>query len=300
MNQRHKKTRNNKLGRRRKLLCFLGLTVIVMIVIIACSSGDDDDIRKYNRVGNYTEPDENPPTAGAEDIVTTEPSQPVGTATPTPAPKRYTIVLDPGHGGKDPGASFDGRVEAKLNLELALRLKAYLTDKYDNVTVILTREDDTELVKNDKGADLRARVETGVTNHADIVVSLHLDASDNHKQNGAMVIISKQNNITEQSKLLANCILNQLSNIGLNNRGPFKRDSQDTFDDNGVPVDYYAICRHGASNNLISVIVESCFIDNDYDAQFINSAEALDRLAEAEGKGIMEFLTKHYTGGSKN
>ncbi|MBR4812419.1 MAG: N-acetylmuramoyl-L-alanine amidase [Lachnospiraceae bacterium] len=269
------------------------LLALMMFCLCACGKDNEDDIHEYDKVGKYEDDDKNPPTAGPEDLVTPGVT---GTPTPTFAPKQYVIVLDPGHGGKDPGAGYDGRVEAKLNLQLANMIRDYLTTNYSNVTVILTREDNVEL-DPDKGTDLRARVGVGVTNHADIVVSLHLNASNNHKQHGSMVCISKQKNITDQSKKLADCILKRLENLGLTNNGTLKRDSLDTFDDDGVPVDYYAICRHGAANNLISIIVESCFIDSDEDAVHLKSEEALLEMAEAEAKGIMEFLTKYYTHG---
>ena len=277
----------------KKIVTMAVLFALLMLCLCACGDDEEDDIHKYEKVGKYDDDDKNPPTAGPEDLVTPGVT---GTPTPTFAPKQYVIVLDPGHGGKDPGAGYDGRVEAKLNLQLANMIRDYLTTNYSNVTVILTREENVEL-DPDKGTDLRARVGVGVTNHADIVVSLHLNASNNHKQHGSMVCISKQKNITDQSKKLADCILKRLENLGLTNNGTLKRDSLDTFDDDGVPVDYYAICRHGATNNLISVIVESCFIDSDEDAVHLKSEEALLEMAEAEAKGIMEFLTKYYTHG---
>jgi|GEM_PF-1830208 N-acetylmuramoyl-L-alanine amidase len=277
---------------------FLTATVVLALLLISlCGCGsrkNEDDIHNYNKSGQYDPDNKVPPTASGDDLITPSTKEPSGTPTPTPAPVRYKIVLDPGHGGKDPGAGFDGRVEAKLNLQLASRIRDYLTSHYDNVEVLLTREDNTELVAGDKGADLRARVMLGVDNNADIVVSLHLNASENHKQRGSMVCISKQPNITEQSKKLADCILSRLESLGLKNNGTLKRNSGDTFDENGEPVDYYAICRHGAYNDLIAIIVESCFIDNETDAKFISTSEALDTLAEAESKGIMEFLTKYY------
>lgn len=281
------------------------VTVAVLLLLLIgclCACGDkddDDDIRKYNKTGEYdSKNNDTIPTATENDLVTKAPN---GTATPSPTPKparQYVIVLDPGHGGKDPGASYDGRVEAKLNLQLANYVRDYLTTNYSNVTVILTREENKEL-DPDKGTDLRARVQVGVDNHADLVVSLHLNASENHKQYGSQVLISKQKNITDQSKKLANCILDRLEGLGLKNNGTLKRDSLDTFDADGVPVDYYAICRHGASNNLISIIIESCFIDNENDVEHLKTEEALQELAAAEAKGIMEFLTKHYNNGAE-
>ena len=82
--------------------------------------------------------------------------------------------------------------------------------------------------------------------------------------------------------------------MGLKNRGPYKKDSLDTKDSNGVPVDYYAINRHGADLGVVAVILESCYLDNDADVQYIETDEAIARMAAQEAEGIMEFLMTQY------
>lgn len=78
------------------------------------------------------------------------------------------IVLDPGHGGRDPGAQADGLVEANLMLEVARRLKDDLirTGRYD---VVLTREEDVFV-------PLEARLSLAREAGAHIFLSLHADA----------------------------------------------------------------------------------------------------------------------------
>ncbi len=78
------------------------------------------------------------------------------------------IVLDPGHGGRDPGAEADGLNEADLMLEIARRLKDDLirTGRYD---VVLTREDDVFV-------SLEARLSRARDVGAHLFLSLHADA----------------------------------------------------------------------------------------------------------------------------
>ena len=79
-----------------------------------------------------------------------------------------TIVIDPGHGGKDPGAiGHMGSHEADITLEIAKRLRDRL-QAYDNYKVLLTRETDEFLSLNE-------RVKFANENHADIFISIHIN-----------------------------------------------------------------------------------------------------------------------------
>ncbi len=83
--------------------------------------------------------------------------------------KKHKIVLDPGHGGADPGATgVSGIFEKHITLAMALELREKLlsTNRY---TVILTREDDTFVA-------LRERVASARAHNADLFISIHADA----------------------------------------------------------------------------------------------------------------------------
>ncbi len=77
------------------------------------------------------------------------------------------VVLDPGHGGGDPGVIAGGAVEKDLALELARRLRSELERRLP-ARVVLTRDDDRALT-----ADERAEIANRA--HADLVLSLHFD-----------------------------------------------------------------------------------------------------------------------------
>ncbi|WP_284125620.1 N-acetylmuramoyl-L-alanine amidase family protein [Parerythrobacter aestuarii] len=82
---------------------------------------------------------------------------------------RPLVVIDAGHGGKDPGSSGSGRREKTLVLGLALALKDALLDQ-GGVRVALTREDDTFLV-------LEERPEIARRMDADLFISIHADSA---------------------------------------------------------------------------------------------------------------------------
>jgi N-acetylmuramoyl-L-alanine amidase len=92
-----------------------------------------------------------------------------GSGTPEPRPT-IRVVIDPGHGGKDPGAiGWNGLQEKDIVLDVAKRLHALLK-KQRRITPSLTRSDDQFL-------SLEARTSLAAQRHADLFVSIHANAS---------------------------------------------------------------------------------------------------------------------------
>ena len=94
-------------------------------------------------------------------------------------PPKKIIVIDPGHGGHDPGASGAKGYEKDVNLAAALALKARL-ERSNRYRVVLTREDDTYVP-----LDQRVRVAQGA--NADLFISLHSDSGGDPSVRGASV-----------------------------------------------------------------------------------------------------------------
>ena len=83
------------------------------------------------------------------------------------------VVLDPGHGGRFPGACAHGLEEKELNLSVARKLKRMLEDK--GIEVLMTRSRDTEL-SEDLSTDLDLRCDFTNSKRTDIFVSIHANA----------------------------------------------------------------------------------------------------------------------------
>lgn len=148
------------------------------------------DVRGTPRTGppdHATRRDSTPPAAASR--VEPRPKPAAVTATRTkelPAPglvpsrqesRRSKVVLDPGHGGKDPGAiGVGGVAEKDITLAVALRLKQRLAS-IPNLDVVLTRETDVYLALEERTA--RANAE-----QADLFVSIHTNASPNPNLSG--------------------------------------------------------------------------------------------------------------------
>lgn len=83
--------------------------------------------------------------------------------------KTFTVVIDAGHGGKDPGARGSSINEKAINLAVALRLGSLISEKHDDVKVIYTR-------KTDVFIELGERANIANRNKADLFISIHTNA----------------------------------------------------------------------------------------------------------------------------
>jgi len=96
--------------------------------------------------------------------------------------KISTVVIDAGHGGKDPGASGKHSKEKNITLAIALKLGHYIQTYMPHVKVIYTR-------KTDKFVPLYKRAEIANKNHADLFISIHCNSSTSRKPYGAETFV---------------------------------------------------------------------------------------------------------------
>ncbi len=92
-------------------------------------------------------------------------------------PRKFTLVIDPGHGGKQPGAVSGKLLEKDLNLAIARRFGKLVADSLPDVRVIYTRSDDREIGLAQRG-DIANKA------NADLFFSIHTNASSNPAANG--------------------------------------------------------------------------------------------------------------------
>lgn len=96
--------------------------------------------------------------------------------------KFSTLVIDAGHGGKDPGCSWGDHLEKDLNLRVALAFGAMVEEAYPEVKVIYTRKDDRFIELHQRG-DIANRA------GADLFISIHTDAVGNNEAHGSSTYI---------------------------------------------------------------------------------------------------------------
>lgn len=88
--------------------------------------------------------------------------------------RKFTVVIDPGHGGKDPGAVGSNSKEKDIVLSVGLKLGKLIENNHSDVSVVYTRKDDRFVELNQRA---------GIANraHADLFISLHCNALDRRK-----------------------------------------------------------------------------------------------------------------------
>jgi|GEM_PF-1838620 len=177
------------------------------------------------------------------------------------------IVIDPGHGGTEPGAIANGYKEKDINLPLSLKVKDLLKDYCE---VIMTRTSDIDM-------SLSARAKVAKDNNADLLLSLHHNAYDG-KANGCEAIYSIK--ATEDCKHLADALVKgMVSEIGVIYRRIFSKESTTI-----AGQDWYGIPRY--SLPVQSIILESFFMDHKGDFGKMN----LNKQAYA----IANVIKNHY------
>ena len=180
----------------------------------------------------------------------------------------YRIVIDPGHGGDDPGASGNGIIEKNLTLDIS----KYMYDRFKElgIPVSITRLDDSTLSPTDRvnkilgfyGSDPNV-----------IVISNHINAGGG---DGAEVIYALRN-----SNRFANLIGSELEKSGQNLRKVYQRRLP-----SNPSRDYYFIHRN--TGNTEPVIVEYGFLDSSKDD--VNQLKRNYRnLAEGVVRAVLEY-----------
>lgn len=172
-----------------------------------------------------------------------------------------TVCIDPGHGGKDPGATnLAGQKEKDFNLELALLVKKYLS-AYP-VRVVLTRNSDVFV-------ELQKRAEIANKALADCFVSIHFNAGSRTATGHEILFYPT----SSSSKRLASLINSKIAELKvLKNRGIAGR------------TDLYVL----KATKMPACLVEVCFISNPDDVKTYQVYK--EKIAEKIAAGIAEFL----------
>lgn len=184
----------------------------------------------------------------------------------------YIIFIDPGHGGKDNGTSYNDIFEDELNLKLSTILYEKLLN--DNIISYISRIADYDLssqyAKNHKIEDLNKRIDYIESLNTTLFVSLHLNYYHSSNVNGLQVFYQKNN---YESEKLAKTLQKKLNNENKKNK-------------NHKVGDYYLLNNCSKSG----VLIEYGFLSSEYDRKKLLNDSYLDYLANIIKEGIYEYL----------
>ena len=130
-----------------------------------------------------------------------------------PPKTRKVVVLDPGHGGDEVGASRNGVVEKESNLDFALRIERLLLE--GGVDVVLTRRVDARAASQEAGftatrSDLQARLDAANAARGDVFVSIHSNGSEDTNQKGVEAWYDSGRADAEEGKRLAGLLVSRV------------------------------------------------------------------------------------------
>ncbi len=188
----------------------------------------------------------------------------------TPRPFRRTIVLDPGHGGSDPGAinSEFGVTEKEITLQLADLLEQELKAKGWSVT--LTRNSDCDVTHSQATAKEELGARADIANHieADLFLSLHVNAAASPTTQGTSLHVFKPED-TEFAKYLYEPLL-----------------SATQRPDRGIVKNRFYVLAQAA---MPSVLIETAFLTNREEALLLQDKNYLKGIARALAQGCEDY-----------
>ncbi|MGB8454843.1 MAG: N-acetylmuramoyl-L-alanine amidase [Anaerocolumna sp.] len=190
-----------------------------------------------------------------------------------------TIIVDAGHGGRDPGkVGINGALEKDINLSIALKLKKLL--EQNDYNVIMIREDDSGLYSesdsNKKAVDMRKRVDIINNSNAVLAISIHQNSFTQESIKGAQVFYYSN---SREGKEFAEIMQKQLKGTlqDGNKRMAKANDS------------YYMLKK----TQCPIVIVECGYLSNHTEAALLIDGNYQEKMAFAIHLGLLSYLNSY-------
>lgn len=189
--------------------------------------------------------------------------------------KKVLIILDPGHGGKDPGAIFDGVIEAAFNLSIAFKIRMHLEKLLPYAQVLMTRDSDVYVSLADRVAFCNNKTFNSKMENV-FFISIHCNAALSDTARGMEIYVSQIARRSPLSDRMANCISKALSRAGWK----IRQNLNTAYKQANFYVLNHTLCP--------AVLVENLFITNAQDRKLLK--ENWPELARLEAVGIATFI----------
>ena len=186
------------------------------------------------------------------------------------------IYLDPGHGGRDPGAIYKDIYESPINLEISKVLKEKLESL--GAIVYLTRTGEYDISSpnawNKKNSDLQNRVDLIEESKAQLYLSIHLNADTTNRWKGAQVFYD---DVNKNNKVLAET-MQQSFKKNLNSNRKIKEIST-----------YYMYRR---IKKVPGALLEVGFLSNPNERYLLQKNSYQKKISDAISEGVINFFKK--------
>lgn len=182
-----------------------------------------------------------------------------------------TVVIDPGHGGYDPGSiGRNGTIEKNINLSISLKLGVLLEKKGFNV--VYTRASDNVTWPSDNKKDLAARATISNRASADVFISIHLNTFHMQDVKGTETYYNKG---STKGKHLAELIQNQIVKDVKSN-------------DRGVQPGNFSVLKKVTAP---AILIELGYISSKSEEALLNSSSYQDKISEAIAISVYNYLS---------
>lgn len=205
--------------------------------------------------------------------------------------KEVVVAIGAGHDANHPGASANGLREEVLTLKVARYCREELS-QYSGVRVVMLRDSESCPYNSSSNYCLNQRVYDAKNAGADLYVDLHFNSGGG---TGAEIYYPNKNyrpDLSEEGLSVSNKILEQLSALGLPNRGAKIKDStlagsSGQYPD-GSKADYFTTNVLAKELGVTGIIVEHAFLDHGSDAAKLQDENFLRQLGVADATGIAQ------------
>lgn len=176
------------------------------------------------------------------------------------------VVIDPGHGGEDPGASGFGLYEKDVVLQISKKINNHF-GQYEGVVVSLTRWDDRFISLSDRAKFANDR-------GADFFISIHNNAADSSAHGFESFIYTYAGSTTAKYQSVIHAhIMSYLNQYNIRDRGQKKAN--------------FAVLRETA---MPAILLENLFITNEKENKLLKDDAFLDGLAESIVSGVADIF----------
>ncbi len=225
---------------------------------------------------------------------------------------KWVIVIDPGHGGRDPGAVGAYSYEKNITLPIALKTGEYIEQNIKNVKIIYTR-------KNDSFVELSERADIANRNKADLFISIHANSHPlkstygaetwvmgHHKDQKNLEVAMKENSVILQEKdystryegfdpnspesyimftLMQNAFSEQSIDLASRIQSQYKNEI-DRYDRGVKQAGFWVLYM----TTMPSVLTEIGFISNSAEEKYINSKQGQENIARAIYEACRDYI----------